>query len=237
MMSNPRAEYYIREMRGGKALSVNVLQTHTRAHAHLATTTHTPIHTHSPPATPPPHTHAQGHADTHDRKQTRAHTHTHAHAHARARAHTHLVVHLDHALVFRTRLASRTRDVDNHYHLPSPLTHRADVTVGISSLEFGEARLVCHFRLRKRVSHAHWDLQNRWNGLSASQQTNQKTRGGPQMRRQTRPASARSPCQPRFPARCSPCLTHSPSSSSSSSAGVDHFTVYKGHVKRFDWLY
>ena len=235
MMSNPRAEYYIREMRGGKALSVNVLQTHTRAHAHLATTTHTPIHTHSPPATPPPHTHAQGHADTHDRTQT--HTHTHAHAHARALTHAHLVVHLDHALVFRTRLASRTRDVDNHYHLPSPLTHRADVTVGISSLEFGEARLVCHFRLRKRVSHAHWDLQNRWNGLSASQQTNQKTRGGPQMRRQTRPASARSPCQPRFPARCSPCLTHSPSSSSSSSAGVDHFTVYKGHVKRFDWLY
>ena len=231
MMSNPRAEYYIREMRGGKALSVNVLQTHTRAHAHPATTTHTPTYTHSPPTTPTPtHTHKGMQTRTIARARAPAHarTHTHAHAHARALTHAHLVVHLDHALVFRTRLASRTRDVDNHYHLPSPLTHRADVTVGISSLEFGEARLVCHFRLRKRVSHAHWDLQNRWNGLSASQQTNQKTRGGPQMRRQTRPASARSPCQPRFPARCSPCLTHSPSSSSSSSAGVDHFTT---HIK------
>ena len=195
--------------------------------------------THPPPPHPPTHTHKGMQTRTIARARAPAHTHTHTHAHAHARAltHAHLVVHLDHALVFRTRLASRTRDVDNHYHLPSPLTHRADVTVGISSLEFGEARLVCHFRLRKRVSHAHWDLQNRWNGLSASQQTNQKTRGGPQMRRQTRPASARSPCQPRFPARCSPCLTHSPSSSSSSSAGVDHFTVYKGHVKRFDWLY
>ena len=235
MMSNPRAEYYIREMRGGKALSVNVLQTHTRAHAHPATTTHTPTHALLPRHPTPPHTRTR--ACRHARSHANTHTHMRTHMRARAHTHTHLVVHLDHALVFRTRLASRTRDVDNHYHLPSPLTHRADVTVGISSLEFGEARLVCHFRLRKRVSHAHWDLQNRWNGLSASQQTNQKTRGGPQMRRQTRPASARSPCQPRFPARCSPCLTHSPSSSSSSSAGVDHFTVYKGHVKRFDWLY